>query len=63
MRGKGSANFCFDAEIERTLHARLRQAKLARWESDKEHPSIHSDSYSEKEVETMGENPPPSKRL
>ncbi|XP_050877193.1 uncharacterized protein LOC127080953 [Lathyrus oleraceus] len=60
-----SADFPFDAEIERTLRTRLRQARLARLESDEEQPSIHSgsDSGLEREIKTMGENPPPPERL
>jgi hypothetical protein len=55
MRGKASVDFPFDAEIERTLRARLRQAQLARLESEEEQPSIHSgsDLGSEREIERM----------
>src|SRR3954471_9902846 len=63
MRGKASAEFLFDAEIERTLHARRRQARLAKLEPEEEIVSVHSDSESESEEETMGENPPPPERL
>src|SRR3954463_13118247 len=63
MRGKASAEFLFDAEIERTLHARRRQARLAKLEPEEEIVSVHSDSESESEEETMGENPPPLERL
>lgn len=61
--GEASAEFSFNIEIERTLRVRLRQARLARLESDKEQPVIHSDSEPEREVKTMGENPPPPERL
>lgn len=47
MRGKTSTEFPFNAEIERTLRARLGQARLARLESDKEQPPIHSSSNLE----------------
>lgn len=59
MQGKASTAFPFNAEIERTLRERLRQARLAKLKSDKEQPSIHSssDSESEKEAETVGDNP------
>src|SRR4051812_29373056 len=63
MRGKTSAEFPFDAEIERTLHARHRQARLANLESEEEIVSVHSGSDSESEEEVMGENPPPPERL
>lgn len=65
MRGKDSADFPFDAEIERTLRARLRQARLARLESDEEQLPIQpsSDSGSDKEIETMVDVPPPAERL
>lgn len=69
MRGKTSAEFHFNVEIERTLRARLRQARLAKLESDKEQPIVHSKPDSkpkkepEREAETMGENPPPPERL
>lgn len=61
MRDKASADFSFDVKIERTSRARLRQARLERLESEEEQLSIHSgsDSGSEREVEIMGENPPP----
>ena len=42
MRGKASAEILFDAEIERTFHARRRQAKLARMTSEEDIASIHS---------------------
>lgn len=64
-----SAAFPFNAEIERTLRARLRQARLARLESDKGQPAVHSEPHSNtnsepaREVKTMGENPPPPERL
>src|SRR3954467_4060766 len=61
MRGKASAEFLFDAEIERTLHARRRQARQEKLESEEEVVTVHSDSESEEEV--MGENPPPPERL
>src|SRR3954468_11884809 len=60
MRGKSSADLSFDAEIERTLHARRRQARQEKLESE-EVVTVHSDSESEEEV--MGENPPPPERL
>src|SRR3954465_5788854 len=63
MRGKASAEFLFDAEIERTLHARRRQARLAKLEYEEEIISVHSGSDSESEEEVMGENPPPPERL
>ena len=34
MRGKASADFIFDAEPERSLHKRLRQARVARLETE-----------------------------
>src|SRR3954465_6578244 len=61
MRGKASAEFLFDAEIERTLHARRRQARQEKLESEEEVVTVHSDSESEEEA--MGENPPPPERL
>src|SRR3954466_795002 len=61
MRGKASAKFLFDAEIERTLHARRRQARQEKLESEEEVVTVHSGSESEEEV--MGENPPPPERL
>lgn len=69
MRGKTSAEFHFNAEIKRTLRTRLRQARLAKLESDKEQPTVHSEPDSEpkkepeREAETMGGNPPPPERL
>ena len=73
MRGKASADFLFDAEPERSLHKRLRQARLARLETEgesstpqeEEVPSIHSESESESESDnsTMGEIPPPERLL
>ena len=47
MRGKPSAEFPFDAKIERTFHARHRQAWLVRHEL--EGSLNHSGSESEKE--------------
>src|SRR3954471_10539424 len=61
MRGKALAEFLFDAEIERTLHARRRQAHQEKLKSEEEVVTVHSDSESEEEV--MGENPPPPERL
>lgn len=65
MWGKASADFPSDTEIERTLQARLKQARLARLESDEEQLSTHSglDSGFEREIETMVDVPPPPKRL
>lgn len=51
MQGKTSVEFPFNAEIERTLRTRLRQARLAKLESDKEQPTVHSDPDSESEKE------------
>ena len=48
MWGKPSAEFVFDAEIERTFHVRRRQARLARLTSDEEH-SVHTKSESKEE--------------
>ncbi|XP_050919545.1 uncharacterized protein LOC127137101 [Lathyrus oleraceus] len=67
--GKTSVEFPFNEEIEITLRARLRQARLAKVESDKEQLNIHSkpDSEQEKdpeiEVETMVEYPLPPEIL
>src|SRR3954462_12505331 len=63
MRGKASAEFLFDVEIERTLHARRRQARQENLESEEEIISVHSGSDSESEGEVMGENPPAPERL
>ena len=60
MRGNPSAEFPFDVEIKRTFHARRRQARLVRHES--EGSSDHSGSESEKE-KTMAEDPSPPERL
>ena len=46
MRGKPLANFPFDAEIDRTLHTGLRQARLERIGSEEEKIFVHSDSES-----------------
>ena len=46
MRGKASAEFPFDTEIERTFHSRRRQARLAKLSSEEELISVHSDSES-----------------
>src|SRR3954469_6087912 len=62
MRGKALAEFLFDAKIERTLHARRRQARREKLESEEEIISVHSGSDSESE-EVMGENPSPLERL
>lgn len=48
MRGKPSADFTFDAEPERTLHAQLRQARKARLAASK---AKILDSEQKKEVE------------
>src|SRR3954470_13101086 len=73
MRGKASAEFLFDAEPERLLRARLREAKQKRLAS-KEEATIVSEpeneeilsnqsEQSESESETMEEDPPPAERL
>lgn len=49
MRRKTLAEFPFNAEIERTLHARLKQARLIKLDSDKEQPIVHSEPDSEQE--------------
>ena len=66
MRGKSSANFSFDADPERTLRARLRQAKREKLElaekAEGEVVSVHSensDSDAETVPEIMAANPPP----
>ena len=76
MRGKASADFHFDAEPERTLRAKLREArrkKLAN--SDTEEPvtpgtpvSVHSeksesDTDSHPDTVNMAADPPPAERL
>src|SRR3954471_16116680 len=63
MRGKASAEILFDAEIERTFHARRRQARQAKLEFEEEVVSVHSGSDPESEVEIMGEVPPPERLL
>ena len=70
MRGKASANFSFDADPERTLRARLRQAKREKLElaekAEEEVVSVHSEnSDSEAEItpEVMAAEPPPPERL
>ena len=60
MQGKSSAELPFNAEIERTFHARCKQARLVRQES--EGSLDHSSSESEKE-KPMAEDPPPPERL
>lgn len=49
MRGKTSVGFPFNAKIKKTLHARLRQARLAKLELDKEQPIVHSESEKDPE--------------
>ena len=44
MRGQASAEYLFDAEIERTLHARRRGAKQARLVEEEDRNSTHSGS-------------------
>lgn len=51
MWGKTSAKFPFNAEIVRTLRARLRQGRLAKLELDKEQSTVHSEPDSEPEKE------------
>src|SRR3954469_4888449 len=63
MRGKASAEFLFDAEIERTLHARRRQALQAKLESEEEVITVYSGSDTESGEEIMGEVPPPERLL
>src|ERR1051325_9352855 len=58
MRGQASAEYLFDAEIERTLRARRREAKQARLAEEEDRNSTHSDS--EPEDEAMN---PPQERL
>ena len=58
MRGKSSADYLFDAEIERTCHARRRKAKRAILAGKEDKNSVHSGSESE--AETMD---PPQERL
>ena len=60
MRGKASANFDFDAEPERTLHARRRKARQAILAEPE--ISEHSDTESDREIDNqdMGE---PQERL
>jgi hypothetical protein len=70
MRGKASADFSFDADPERTLRARLRQAKREKLEiaekAEKEVVAVHSensDSEAETTPEVMAAEPPPPERL
>src|SRR3954470_19119981 len=72
MRGKASADFHFDAEPERSLRARLRQAKrerLAGVEREEEiivhseHSDSESDAGSQPEVHIMADLPPPERLL
>ena len=60
MQGKSSAELPFNAEIERTFHARCKQARLVRQES--KGCSDHSGSKSEEE-KPMAEEPPPPERI
>src|ERR1051325_6412151 len=58
MRGQTSAEYLFDAEIERTLRARRRGAKQARLAKEEDRNSTHSGSESEDEPMN-----PPQERL
>lgn len=49
MRGEPSANFAFDAKIERTLCAKLRKTRLQKLAEHEENNSNHSDTELEKE--------------
>src|SRR3954465_4478566 len=73
MRGKTSAKLLFDAEPERSLHTRLREARQERPETSKatltvseseeeEVILVHSE-HSDTESETMAADPPPVERL
>lgn len=48
MQGKSSTNFPFDVEINGTLRAQLRKARLQKLEEQEEINSHHSDTESEK---------------
>ena len=76
MRGKASADFHFDAEPERTLRAKLREARRKKLEnSDTEEPailstpaSVHSEKFesdtdSHPDTVNMAADPPPAERL
>ncbi|XP_058764184.1 uncharacterized protein LOC131637603 [Vicia villosa] len=72
MRGKASTDFPFNAEPERYLRARLRQAKrerLAEVEREEEttvhskHSDSESDTGSQPEVHIMADLPPPERLL
>ena len=71
MRGQASAEFPFDAEIERTFHARRKKAREARLaERDnldrEEEVFVHSeesDSETDTLSDTMGDNPPQERLL
>src|SRR4051812_29800748 len=73
MQGKTSAELLFDAEPERSLRTRLREARQERPETSKatltvseseeeEVISVHSE-LSDTESETMAADPPPVERL
>lgn len=52
MWGEPSTDFTFGAEPEITLHTWLRKARQARLEVQEEVNSDHSDTESDREVET-----------
>lgn len=51
MRGNPSAGFPFDTEPERSLHARLRQARKARLADKEVDDLVKSDTDSDREAE------------